>query len=182
MTKRKKAKAGETVTLKNKGAVVGRGGRGSNKKPIKFEALKPWEKSYKEEFAMVAFELALLGFGDARIAKSLCVPNSHIKKWCEAHENFRASLRSGKDIADGKVAHSLYQRAVGYSHEESKVHFDKAGNASVLDVMKYYPPDTAAAQFWLKLRQKELWKEENDLNLTLNDMIPWGKINSGVDE
>ncbi len=154
----------------------------TKRKKAKIKELKPWEKSYKEEFAMVAFELALLGFGDARIAKSLCVPVSHIKKWCEDHENFRASLRSGKDIADAKVAHSLYQRAIGYTHKETKVHFDKAGNALVVDVEKSYAPDTGAATYWLKLRQKELWKEENDLNLTLNDMIPWGKINSGVDE
>lgn len=143
---------------------------------------QPWEQTYKSEFAMVAYELALLGFGPKRIAKVFCVPVNHVNKWKENIEEFRACFASGSEMADAKVAKALFQRAIGYTHDEEKIHFNKLGEVSTYETKKHYPPDTAAAKLWLELRQKDLWKSENDLNLNLNEMIPWSSVKSGVDE
>ena len=131
---------------------------------------------------MVGYELALLGFTYEKLAEVFCVPVGHVRKWQANIENFRAALSNGRDLADAKVAKALYQRAVGYSYDEEKVHFDKFGGVSTYDTKKHVPPDPNAAKFWLELRQKDLWKGENDLNLNLNEMIPWGHIKSGIDK
>ena len=150
--------------------------RASVKPRVQRTKVQPWQKTYKEEFAMVGYELALLGFGQSRIAKVLCVPESHVEHWKKNIENFRAAVASGSEIADAKVAMALYHRAIGYTHTETKVHFNKLGEASSVDVEKHYPPDTGAAQYWLRLRQKELWKDESqdgqdeDLASALNNL------------
>jgi hypothetical protein len=126
--------------------------------PIQGElALRPYERTYKPEFALIAYELALLSFGTARIAKVLCVPEGHVKAWRENYDEFRACIQTGGDIADGRVAKSLYQRAIGYDHTETKIHFDKLGNVSTHDITKHIPPDVGAALGWLKIRQKDIW-------------------------
>lgn len=63
----------------------------------------------------------------------------------------------------------LFQRAVGYSHPEEKV-FQYNGEIITHMITKHYPPDTQAAQFWLRNRQPERWKEmtAGDVNVNTN--------------
>ena len=116
----------------------------------------------------MVYELSLLGLKDDKMMECFGVTKACFNWWKKNIEEFRASYVSGKDIADAKVAKALFERACGYSHEETRVHFDKFGAVSEHTVMKHYPPDTAAATNWLKLRQKENWKDNDAIDLNLH--------------
>ena len=65
--------------------------------------------------------------------------------------------------SDKDVERSLFQRANGYWHEETKVHFDQDGNPSEHKVRKYYPPDSTAMIFWLKNRKRKEWRDRQEI-------------------
>ena len=87
----------------------------------------------------------------------------------ERIREFSESIKKGKEIADAEIASSLFHRAKGYSHPEDKI-FNNQGVELVVPTIKHYPPDTTAAIFWLKNRQKDNWrdKQEVDTNVNMN--------------
>jgi len=115
--------------------------------------------TYDQRFVAVGLRLALLGKTDAEIAHILGVSRSTLNKWKAAHPDFADALTRGRDDADGRVAASLFQRALGYSHKEEKLFLDRNGNVVRAETTKHYPPDTVAAIFWLKNRQRPMWFE-----------------------
>ena len=61
-------------------------------------------------------------------------------------------MRRGRALADGKVAHGLYARAIGYSYETTRVVLCK-GEPVALQQTVHKPPDVRAAIFWLRNRR-----------------------------
>lgn len=119
---------------------------------------------YKPEYKDQAYKLALLGATDKDVADFFEVTESTIGEWKLKHKDFAAALKSGKKIADGEIAHSLYQRAKGYSHHDQVILMNqKTGVPVTVDTIKHYPPDTIAALFWLKNRAKDLWREKQTI-------------------
>lgn len=111
-----------------------------------------WDSKY----VPIAFELALLGHKDAEIARVIGVTQKLFSNWQDRYPELTQALQDGRDLADAKVARSLYERALGYSHPD--VHISAyQGDITVTSITKYYPPDTAAAVAWLRNRQKERW-------------------------
>jgi hypothetical protein len=60
---------------------------------------------------------------------------------------------------------------MGFEHdsEEIKVVSDGQGQGSSIErvpVRKIYPPDTVAAIFWLKNRQRDKWKDKTETELS----------------
>ena len=76
---------------------------------------------YKPEFAEQAYGLCLAGATNQELADGFDVGHSTIDNWLRKHPEFAQAVRSGRSLADGKVAHGLYSRAVGYSYESTKV-------------------------------------------------------------
>lgn len=105
-------------------------------------------------------DLALLGMTEEQIANTLEVSVESIHNWKRQYPEFLQALNRGRGKADGRVARSLYERALGYSHKELKLFYNK-DNDEVIEheVTKYYPPETVAAIFWLKNRQRALWRD-----------------------
>jgi hypothetical protein len=65
------------------------------------------------------------------------------------------------------VKRSLYQKAVGYSHESVKIYADpKTGDVVQVPYIEHFPPDTTAGIFWLKNRKPKEWKDKLDHELT----------------
>lgn len=135
---------------------------------------------YKPEYDAIAEKMALLGATDAQLADALGVSEMTLNNWKLAHPNFVESLKRGKDEADAKVARSLYERALGYSHPSEKVVTVALGNNQGSEVVRvpiveHYPPDTTAAIFWLKNRQKAQWRDKQEIehsgNLTVANAI-----------
>lgn len=90
---------------------------------------------------------ASLGLTDAEIAIILGISERTLNYW-KKNPEFLQSLKRGKLKADLKVTQSLYHKAIGYKA------VDKHGNQ--IDV----PGDTTAMIFWLKNRQPDRWRDQ----------------------
>lgn len=121
---------------------------------------------YKSEYAEQAFKLCLLGATDDRLADFFEVAESTLHLWKKENPEFSEAIKRGKDEADAKVAESLYNRALGYSHPEDKI-FNVQGKGGpepmIVPTIKHYPPDATSAIFWLKNRQKEKWRDKTEV-------------------
>ena len=109
--------------------------------------------SYKPEYAVRAAACCKLGATDVELANILGVSPGTISDWKTLHPDFLHAIKVDKAVADDRVVHSLYQRAVG--------------------------TDTTAAIFWLKNRRPDEWRERIDINgmqaITLNIAIAAGQ-------
>lgn len=116
---------------------------------------------YKEEYDGQARKLCLLGATDAEMADFFGVVESTINLWKLEHPTFSESIKEGKRLADSNVADRLYQRAMGFEHDSEEI---KVIGAEVqrVPIRKIYPPDTVAAIFWLKNRQKDKWRDKTE--------------------
>lgn len=117
---------------------------------------------YKQEYAEQARKLCLLGSVDAELAEFFEICEATLNNWKLAHPEFVESIKKGKAQADADVADRLYQRAMGYEHAEVDIR--------VIDhqivktpITKIYAPDPTAAIFWLKNRQRNKWREKQEV-------------------
>lgn len=122
---------------------------------------------YKKENSEIVEKLCKLGATDLELADFFKIRESTLNNWKKAHPEFMESIKRGKVLADANVADRLYQRAMGFEHdsEEIKVVSDGQGLGSSIErvpVRKIYPPDTVAAIFWLKNRQKDKWRDKQE--------------------
>lgn len=123
---------------------------------------------YKDDYCEQVEKLCKLGAIDTEIADFFGIQVSTLNLWKTAHPEFLEALKRGKMEADANVADRLYQRAMGFEHdsEEIKVVSNGAGEGSSVErvpVRKIYPPDTTAAIYWLKNRQKDKWRDTKDV-------------------
>lgn len=120
---------------------------------------------YRPEYAQQAYRHCLLGATDVQLAELFGVSVPTIDKWKQSKPEFLQALRDGKEKADANVAQSLYRRALGYSHRAVKILTVARGanlGSEVVEVpyVERYPPDTPAAIFWLKNRQRDTWRDK----------------------
>lgn len=120
---------------------------------------------YRKEYCEQVEKLCKLGATDKEIADFFEVTEQTINNWKLEHNEFFESLKKGKQIADAEVADKLFKRATGYSHDEVDVKMFE-GQIILTPLIKHYPPDTTAAIFWLKNRQRDKWRDktETDVN------------------
>lgn len=128
---------------------------------------------YRDEYCEQVEKLCKLGATDEEIADFFEVHVDTIYEWKSVHPEFSESIKRGKTLADANVADRLYKRATGYSHDAVKIYpvgggKDDKGNEKPLMVpyTEHYPPDTAAAIFWLKNRQKKKWRDKVETGFT----------------
>lgn len=115
------------------------------------------------EYAEQSRNLALLGLTDKQMAEHFGVSEVTFNSWKHKHPEFLKSLKEGKVTADAKVAHSLYQRAVGF-----EITVDKVVDGEVKPTKEFVPGDPGAQKLWLTNRQREIWQGNPDVNLTVN--------------
>ena len=132
------------------------------KKKAKRKAGQP--TSYQDKYNAQVRKLCLLGATDKEIADFFNVSEATINNWKIKYPEFLESIKEGKVLADATVSESLYKRANGYSHAEDKI-FNSNGEALVVPTTKHYPPDSTAAIFWLKNRQRDKWRDRQDVDL-----------------
>lgn len=112
---------------------------------------------YKAEYAKQAAVACKLGATDQDLSELFDVSRSTINLWKIQFKGFSDALKPAKEIADSRVERALYQRAVGYSHEEDDIRVIE-GKVVVTPTVKHYPPDTTACIFWLKNRMPEQYR------------------------
>ena len=116
---------------------------------------------YQKAYAEQARKLCMLGYTDEQLADFFEVSEATINTWKKEHPEFLESVKKGKDLVDAEVVDSLFQRAMGYVAPDTDIRV--IDNQIVkTQIKKHYPPDTAAAIFWLKNRQKKDWRDKID--------------------
>lgn len=121
-------------------------------------------------------KLCLLGATNTAIANFFEVSVDTIAEWMNTHPEFSEAVKSGKEELDSQVVRSLYQRAVGYSHDAVKIFCDtKTGTETVVPYVEHYPPDPTSMIFWLKNRQRADWRDRQEVEhsgkVTLEDLV-----------
>lgn len=117
---------------------------------------------YRPEFAAQAEKLCKLGATNKDLANFFDVIEKTIANWKQKHSKFSAALDAGKAEADAKVVKSLYQRAIGYSHEAVKI-FNDSGRPLIVPYTEHYPPDTTACIYWTKNRMPDEWRDRQEV-------------------
>ena len=138
------------------------------KAPPKISPKRGRPTKFTKDKRIKAEKLSRRGFTDKEIAEILDINESTFHRWKLKQEPFCKSLNMWKETADSKVEHSLYERACGYSHAETKAQWvDNKDGArwEYAELIKHYPPDPTSMIFWLKNRQKEKWRDSQDLNV-----------------
>lgn len=135
---------------------------------------------YKPEYDGLAYNYALLGVTDKQLSEFFGICEATLNNWKNDHPSFLESLKQGKGQADAMVAKSLFKRALGYSHPETKIATRDGQITDTLDVEKHYAPDPTAAIFWLKNRQPEIWRDKKEVSFDNGSVTPWNEI--GADE
>lgn len=125
---------------------------------------------YKAEFPRQAAKLCAFGATDEDLADFFDVSVTTITTWKNTHPRFLSAITKAKQIADEEVEKSLYQRAIGYSHEDVDIKSVALGNNQGSEIVqtpitKHYPPSEVACIFWLKNRQKDKWRDRADVVL-----------------
>ena len=115
--------------------------------------------------------LSRKGFTDVEMSEVLGITERTLNNWKNKHTEFFQSLRNWKKSADSKVERSLYERACGYTHPETKSQYVVGEGWKILDMVKHYPPDPTSMIFWLKNRQPEVWSDKVDVNQTTTLVI-----------
>lgn len=126
---------------------------------------------YKPEYCELATNYCLLGSTDEELAAFFDVALSTLNKWKKEYPNFSESIKEGKAVADAKVAQSLYNRALGYSHLDTKFATHEGKITDTKEYTKHYAPDPTSAIFWLKNRQKEKWRDKNEVDVKVDGVV-----------
>lgn len=154
------------------------------KKPIEEHKPDGRPTKYKASMDEEVFRLCLLGLKDAEIAFYFNVNESTLNDWKKKHPKFYKSIRAGRVEADGKVTRALYKAALGYNYTEVKIErltdeerlSINEGGELIDDTipafkktltLKHVAPDTRAAQFWLKNRRPDLWRDKTEVAATV---------------
>ena len=119
---------------------------------------------YSKAVNRQVYKLCLLGATNRELADFFRITENTFTKWVENHLELYQAMMEGKLLADAKVAEALFKRATGYSHSEEKI-FQYEGVPVVVPTRKHYPPDTKAAETWLRLRQRDNWRDVPDADV-----------------
>lgn len=117
-------------------------------------------KFYDLDMALIQ-ALVSKGFTDREISMLLKVDPATWYSWQHEHPEFSETLQGWKDYANQRVVRSLYERAIGYEHEEVK-YFTHLGIITSKTAIKHVPPDPGAAKLWLLNRDRENWKDRRE--------------------
>lgn len=113
---------------------------------------------YDPKYNELAFRLSLLGLRDEDMASVLGISPATLDNWKINHPDFLGAINEGKAPSDAKVAASQLKRAQGFFQEVEEVYIVH-GKPKKVKVNKYFAPSDTAGIFWLKNRQREIWRD-----------------------
>ncbi len=114
------------------------------------------------------------GFTDREIAMLFDIAPATWYSWQKEHPEFSELLQGWKKHANERVERSLYERAIGYEHHETKFFTYMGEVISSKTVIKHIPPEPGAAKLWL-INRGEDWqdKKTEDLNIKGAMVLRW---------
>lgn len=113
---------------------------------------------YKPEIAKRVARLAMMSKNNKEIAVMLGISYGCFENWIARYPDFASGIKYGRENVDADILNALANRAMGASHKETVLHVIE-GKVVKTVITKNYPPDTGAAAFWLKNRQRDNWKD-----------------------
>jgi len=125
---------------------------------------------HKEEYNAQAYKLCLLGATDKELADFFDTSEQTINAWKKQFPEFLESLKRGKESADAMVASKLFNRAIGYEHEDTQFASFQGQITDQQTYTKHYAPDTTACIFWLKNRQPTRWRDKTEQDINVKEM------------
>ena len=111
------------------------------------------------------------GLTDEQIAENMEIGIRTLYQWKERFPQISHALKKTKDIYDSEVEEALERSALGYYVEEetwkNRWNPDTKEYELVLDTRqkKWIKPDPTAQIFWLKNRDKQHWRDRQDVAL-----------------
>lgn len=100
----------------------------------------------------------------AELAAAFDVAISTIWQWKITHPEFFESCKVGFEVATERVEHSMFERAVGYTHESTKIFLPAGASKPVYaPYLEHVPPDPRAGEFWLTNRAPDRWKNKQNV-------------------
>ena len=113
--------------------------------------------AFHPEMCEQAHNYCLLGAINDELAEFFAVSPRTIDNWIARHSDFAAAVKSGRVIADAKVARGLYARAVGYDRKVERA-IVVGGELKPLTSTVHYPANVQACIFWLRHRRRRTWR------------------------
>lgn len=135
--------------------------------------LSEWEDD--EDKLLLLESWARAGLSDQDIASNIGINVRTLYKWKNRSVRICQSLKNGKEVADYKVENALFKKAIGFTAIDKVVSTKRVveykdgkrvreiSEPVVVEIERYYPPDTVAEIFWLKNRKPELWREKQEI-------------------
>jgi hypothetical protein len=108
-------------------------------------------------------KLASIAATEVEIADALGIDYGTYLRWQAEYPQFARALELGKAKANKRVIRALYHRAIGYTHDAVKIFKTADDTPLIVPYREHVPPDTNAAQFWLKNRQPDQWRDKIDI-------------------
>jgi len=136
---------------------------------------------WKDEFLSVVFELKSKYYTNPQIARVLGVDNETFRQWLMKNQKLIECVKEAEQHALQRVERSLFERATGYKHRETKL-FSYQGQIVSQDIIKHCPPDVNAIQYFLNNKHPDTWK--SDAGLRQSDAIDVidGEVNIGFSD
>jgi hypothetical protein len=117
--------------------------------------------SFHPDMCELAHNYCLLGATNDELAGFFSVSPSTIDNWIARHADFGDAVRSGRVVADARVARGLYTRAVGYDRKVER-EIILRGELKPVTSTVHYPPNVQACIFWLRNRRPRTWRDAPD--------------------
>jgi len=118
---------------------------------------------HRPEYNEQAHDHCLLGATNAELAALFEVSPRTIDSWIASIPEFGKAVRDGRAVADGRVARSLYERAVGFRLTVERTVLHRGEERKLTNTVQY-PPDTQACIFWLRNRRRDVWGNQRPVN------------------
>lgn len=119
---------------------------------------------YRAIYAKQAAQLCALGAIDMDLARFFEVHRDTIYAWKARHPKFSDAIKTPGDVANDRVERRLYERAMGYEACETDIRVVD-GKIVKTEIIRAYPPDTAAAFIWLKNRRPQQWRDRHEMRV-----------------
>jgi len=118
-------------------------------------------------------KLCEVGCTNLQLSVALGIAPHTIDNWKLEYPEFLRTIKEAKTDANGAVRRALWERAIGYEHPDLHIS-NHNGLITKTEIIKHYPPDTAAAFIWLKNRgaldpdtgEEEVWKDKQEVDHT----------------
>ncbi len=121
-----------------------------------------------DTFPTLAEGYARRGLNDIQIAERLGISMATYYLYQHQYSDFSEGLKKGKKPVDMEVENAFLKRAKGYEYEEkhTTMTVDEKGQPKIKEIKKItkqVAPDTMAAYKWLVNRDRERWRDKQEI-------------------